>query len=561
MGADVPEDLELHKPFIDKITFPCPHCGKPMHRVPEVIDCWYDSGSMPFAQFHYPFENKELFERYFPAQFISEAIDQTRGWFYTLLAIATCIFDRPSFENCLVLGHVQDKDGLKMSKHKGNVISPWDAMNKQGSDAVRWYFYTGSAPWLPSRFYDEAVSESQRKFMGTLWNTYAFYILYAEIDQFDPHDASWPEPAYTCMDRWVQSKLQSLVQFVTRELDAYHITESARAINAFVDELSNWYVRRSRDRFWGGERTADKSAAYHTLYQVLETLTRICAPFVPFMTESMYQNLVRSVDKNAPESVHLTSWPEVKTDAIDTELEEEMETALQLVVLGRSARNAAKVKNRQPLARMLVQGAHTLNEQVQAIILDELNVKAYESADDAASYVGYLVKPQMKTLGPKYGKLLPKIGNHLKSGDGNAIVEAVADGGHYEFEIDGQTISLAAEDLLIEATQKQGFATAQDNGITVALDLNMTPALLEEGLLRETVSKIQTMRKERFEVTDRIHIVYQAEPELAAVLEKHAARIMDEVLAVSMEAGDAAQGQAWEINGQKAQILLTKADM
>ncbi|MFR8078742.1 MAG: isoleucine--tRNA ligase [Christensenellales bacterium] len=561
MGADIPDDLELHKPFIDKVTFPCPKCGKPMHRVPEVIDCWYDSGSMPFAQFHYPFENKELFERFFPAQFISEAIDQTRGWFYTLLAISTLIFDKASYENCLVLGHVQDKDGQKMSKHKGNVISPWEAMNKQGSDAVRWYFYTGSAPWLPSRFYDEAVSESQRKFMGTLWNTYAFYILYAEIDQFDPHDASWPAPAYTCMDRWVQSKLQSLVQFVTTELDQYHITEAARAIAGFVDELSNWYVRRSRDRFWGGERTADKSAAYRTLYQVLETLTRICAPFVPFMTESMYQNLVRSVDSSAPESVHLTTWPDVNVAAIDKDLEAQMETALQLVVLGRSARNAAKVKNRQPLSRMLVQGAEPLSDEVQSIILDELNVKAFELADDAASYVGYLVKPQMKTLGPKYGKLLPKIGNHLKNGDGNAIVSAVADGGLYKFEIDGQKIALSADDLLIEATQKEGFATAQDYGMTVALDLTMTPALLEEGLLRETVSKIQTMRKERFEVTDRIHIVYQAEEALSQVWERHADRIMKEVLAVSMELGDAASGQAWEINGQKAQILLTKADV
>lgn len=448
-----------------------------------------------------------------------------------------------------------------MSKHKGNVISPWEAMNKQGSDAVRWYFYTGSAPWLPSRFYDEAVSESQRKFMGTLWNTYAFYILYAEIDQFDPHDASWPAPVYTCMDRWVQSKLQSLVQFVTTELDQYHITEAARAIAGFVDELSNWYVRRSRDRFWGGERTADKSAAYRTLYQVLETLTRICAPFVPFMTESMYQNLVRSVDSSAPESVHLTTWPDVNLAAIDKDLEAQMETALQLVVLGRSARNAAKVKNRQPLSRMLVQGAEPLSDEVQSIILDELNVKAFELADDAASYVGYLVKPQMKTLGPKYGKLLPKIGNHLKNGDGNAIVSAVADGGLYEFEIDGQKIALSADDLLIEATQKEGFATAQDYGMTVALDLTMTPALLEEGLLRETVSKIQTMRKERFEVTDRIHIVYQAEEALSQVWERHADRIMKEVLAVSMELGDAASGQAWEINGQNAQILLTKADV
>ena len=561
-GVEDADTIELHKPFIDRVTFPCPHCGKPMHRVPEVIDCWYDSGSMPFAQFHYPFENKELFERFYPAQFISEAVDQTRGWFYTMLAISTLMFDEPSFQNCIVLGHVQDKDGQKMSKHKGNVINPWDVLNKQGADAIRWYFYTGSAPWLPSRFYDEAVSEAQRKFMGTLWNTYAFYILYADIDQYSPFDTSWPEPAYNTMDKWVLSKLHSLVKTVTEELDGYHVTEAARAINAFVDELSNWYVRRGRDRYWGGERTADKSAAFFTLYTVLETLARLCAPFVPFMTESIYQNLVRSVNPDAPESVHLCDFPTVDERWIDPALEAEMDAARDIVVLGRAARNASKVKNRQPLARMLVQGESVTSEAVQSIILDELNVKAMEAIDDASDYIAYAVKPQLKTLGPKYGKILPAIRTYLQQADGTAIVAAVENGGTFTVEIGGQTVSLTAEDLLVETVQKEGFAAQSDHGVCVVLDVRLTPELMEEGLVREVISKIQTMRKEAdFEVTDRIIVGYQAEEALAKAIADNAEMIQKDVLAVQVTP-DAHEGvqKEWKINGLAATLYVKRVN-
>ncbi len=558
-GADVPDNLELHKPFIDRITFVCPKCGKQMHRVPEVIDCWYDSGSMPFAQFHYPFENQDLFKRFFPANFISEAVDQTRGWFYTLLAISTCLFEKSSFENCIVLGHVQDKDGQKMSKHKGNVINPWDVLNRQGADAVRWYFYTTSAPWLPSRFYHEAVNEAQRKFMGTLWNTYAFYILYADIDSYSPFDKSWPAPAYTVMDKWVLSKLNALVDTVTSELDGYHVTEAARALGEFVDELSNWYVRRCRERYWAGDKTPDKSAAYKTLYTVLETLTRLCAPFVPFLAESIYQNLVRSVDKDAPESVHLCDFPTADISLIDSALEKEMDNAVRMVVLGRAARNAAKIKNRQPLSRMMVQGSAIPKGEVASIVLDELNIKHMETTSDAQSYVSYQIKPQLKTLGPKYGKLLPLISNHLKEADGAKIVQAVKDSGTYEFAVGGQDVALAEEDLLISSVQKEGFAAQSDFDLSVVLDLTLTDELIAEGLVREFVSKVQNLRKEMgFEVTDHIRIRLSAQDgSLEKVLLDNTAEIQSDVLGESMEKGEAKT--PLDINGAEVLVSIEKA--
>ena len=558
-GADVPDNLELHKPFIDRITFRCEKCGKTMHRVPEVIDCWYDSGSMPFAQFHYPFKNKELFERFFPANFISEAVDQTRGWFYTLLAISTCLFEKSSFENCIVLGHVQDKDGQKMSKHKGNVINPWDVLSRQGADAVRWYFYTTSAPWLPSRFYHEAVSEAQRKFMGTLWNTYAFYILYADIDSYSPLDSSWPAPAYTVMDRWVLSKLNALVDTVTRELDGYHVTEAARALGDFVDELSNWYVRRCRERYWAGDKTPDKSAAYKTLYTVLETLSRLCAPFVPFLSESIYQNLVRSVNKDAPESVHLCDFPVADANLIDSALEKEMDNAVRMVVLGRAARNAAKIKNRQPLSRMMVQGSAIPKGDVAAIVLDELNIKQMETTSDAQSYVSYQIKPQLKTLGPKYGKLLPLISNHLKEADGSKIVQSVRDGGTYSFALNGQDVALTEEDLLISSVQKEGFAAQSDFDLSVVLDLTLTDELIEEGLVREFVSKVQNLRKEMgFEVTDHIRITLSSQDaNLEKVLLLNAQGIQSDVLGDSLKQGDAKT--PLDINGIEVLVHIEKA--
>ena len=459
MGENVPDDIELHKPFIDKITLKCPECGGKMHRVPEVIDCWYDSGSMPFAQWHYPFEHKEKFEKRFPANFISEAVDQTRGWFYTLLAIGTAVFGKAPFENCIVLGHVQDKDGRKMSKHIGNVVDPWSVLDKQGADAVRWYFYSGSAPWLPSRFYGDAVSEAQRKFMGPLWNTYAFYILYAEIDQFDPTKYTLSDTEnLSIMDRWVLSRLNSTVKKVTDFLDGYHIAEATRELMAFVDELSNWYVRRGRERYWGSEMTQDKIDAYMTLYTVLETFIRLIAPFTPFIAETIYQNLVRSVDKNAPESVHLCAYPMADMARIDAKLEENMDSVLSIVTLGRACRNTAGLKNRQPLSALYVGGVEQLPEQYQEVIKGELNVKNVQLGAEMEQFITYQVKPQLKTLGPKYGKLLGAIRSHLAEADGSAIVKAVANGGSYTFAVNGEEVALAEEDLLIQPMQREGFA-------------------------------------------------------------------------------------------------------
>ncbi len=501
-GCD--ENVELHKPYVDPLTWKC-ECGGTMRREPVVIDCWFDSGSMPFAQWHYPFENKDMFQRRYPANFISEAIDQTRGWFYTLSAIAACLFDSPAFLNCIVLGHVQDKEGRKMSKHIGNVVDPWVLLDNQGADAVRWYFYTSSMPWLPNRFSAEAVSESQRKYMGTFWNTYAFYILYADIDNFDPTRHKLVRDNLTPMDRWILSRLNTLIGHVEAYLDDLKMTEAGREMQDFMDDLSNWYVRRCRERYWGKDMTADKEAAYMTLYTVLKTMALISAPFTPFMSETMYQNMVRTVDKSAPESIHLCDWPHKDESFIDPELEANMAAVLDIVVLGRSARNAANIKNRQPVASMYVQGK-ALPDMYVSIIADELNVKEVRFVDDASSFISYRVKPQLKTLGPRYGKLLPKINQYLAGeGVGNAVVAAHNRGENYKFDIDGTEISLAAEDVLVSTEENAGFVTVTEHDLSVVLDTNLTPELIEEGFVREIVSKVQTMRKEAgFEVTDHI---------------------------------------------------------
>ncbi len=552
-----PADVELHRPYLDDLVCTCPHCGGKMKRTPEVIDCWFDSGSMPFAQYHYPFENKELFEETFPADFISEAVDQTRGWFYTLLVISTILFGRAPFKNCIVLGHVNDKDGVKMSKHKGNVVDPWTVLDKQGADAARWYFYTASAPWIPSRFGGEAVSESQRKFQGTLWNSYAFFTLYAEIDQFDPSRYPLGEQKLSLMDRWVLSKLNTLVRTVDEQLAAYNITDSARAIQDFSDELSNWYVRRGRDRYWGSEMTEDKAAAYATLYTVLTTLAKLIAPYTPFMAEMMYQNLVPAFYPSAPLSVHLCDFPVCDGNAILPELEQGMEEVLRLVELGRSARSASGIKNRQPLAQMLVAGAGELPADLEALLLDELNVKSLRTIGSAEELVRYTLKPQMRTLGPKYGKKLRAISDYLASCDARAVVEAVRGGGAYTFDLDGE-VTLFEDDLQIFSSSAEGYSVAQDRGVTVALDTALTEELLLEGVERELVSKIQTMRKEAgFEVTDRIAVYYAAEGRALAMLERGAFR--GDVLAERIEAGEHdGFSKTLDINGDRVTLTLEK---
>ncbi len=560
LGENVPETIELHKPYMDRVTLKCKKCGEKMKRVSEVIDCWYDSGSMPFAQLHYPFENKEEFERRFPAHFISEAIDQTRGWFYTLLAISTCIFGKSPFENCIVMGHVQDKDGRKMSKHLGNVVNPWDALSKQGADAVRWYFYWASAPWIPSRWNDEAVNEGQRKFMGTLWNTYAFYILYASIDQFSPKGLKLNKATLNVMDKWILSKLNTLVQRVRGYLDEYAITEPAREINNFVDELSNWYVRRCRERYWAGGMGQDKQDAYMTLYTVLESLIRLCAPFVPFIAENIYQNLVRSVDKDAPVSVHLCEYPAADTSLIDAELETNMEVVYQAVELGRSCRNLSNVKNRIPLSRALISasgGVKKLPETFTALIRDELNVKNVEYTGEAE--YEYNIKPNLKTVGPKYGKLLPAIREHLKCCDGKSVVGSLETGA-YACVIDSQEVTLEKDDLLIESKAKEGYVAAQGEGIVVILDTTLTDELIEEGYVNEVISKVQTMRKEAgFEVTDHIALHYCGNEKINAVISKHKADIMKDVMADKCEEA-CGQGykKEWEINGEEGVSLCVE---
>ena len=556
-GCD--ENVELHKPYVDPLTWKC-ECGGTMRREPVVIDCWFDSGSMPFAQWHYPFENKDKFERRYPANFISEAIDQTRGWFYTLSAIAACLFDSPAFLNCIVLGHVQDKEGRKMSKHIGNVVDPWVLLDNQGADAVRWYFYTSSMPWLPNRFSAEAVSESQRKYMGTFWNTYAFYILYADIDGFDPTQHKLVRENLTPMDRWILSRLNTLIGHVEAYLDDLKMTEAGREMQDFMDDLSNWYVRRCRERYWGKDMTADKEAAYMTLYTVLKTMALISAPFTPFMSETMYQNMVRTVDKSAPESIHLCDWPKKDESFIDPELEANMAAVLDIVVLGRSARNAANIKNRQPVASMYVQGK-ALPDMYVSIIADELNVKEVKFVDDASSFISYRVKPQLKTLGPRYGKLLPKINQYLAGeGVGNAVVAAHNRGESYKFDIDGTEISLAAEDVLVSTEENAGFVTVTEHDLSVVLDTNLTPELIEEGFVREIVSKVQTMRKEAgFEVTDHIVLSHHGNSLIEGIFARHGAEIAADTLADSIKLGSAGYVKDWEINGESVTLGVEKA--
>ena len=556
-GCD--ENVELHKPYVDPLTWKC-ECGGTMKREPVVIDCWFDSGSMPFAQWHYPFENKDKFERRYPANFISEAIDQTRGWFYTLSAIAACLFDSPAFLNCIVLGHVQDKEGRKMSKHIGNVVDPWVLLDNQGADAVRWYFYTSSMPWLPNRFSAEAVSESQRKYMGTFWNTYAFYILYADIDNFDPTRHKLVRENLTPMDRWILSRLNTLMGRVEAYLDDLKMTEAGREMQDFMDDLSNWYVRRCRERYWGKDMTADKEAAYMTLYTVLKTMALISAPFTPFMSETMYQNMVRTVDKSAPESIHLCDWPKKDESFIDPELEANMAAVLDIVVLGRSARNAANIKNRQPVASMYVQGK-ALPDMYVSIIADELNVKEVRFVDDASSFISYRVKPQLKTLGPRYGKLLPKINQYLAGeGVGNAVVAAHNRGESYKFDIDGTEISLAAEDVLVSTEENAGFVTVTEHDLSVVLDTNLTPELIEEGFVREIVSKVQTMRKEAgFEVTDHIVLSHHGNSLIEGIFARHGAEIAADTLADSIKLGSAGYVKDWEINGESVTLGVEKA--
>ena len=554
------KDIELHRPYLDDLTCKCAKCGGAMKRTPEVIDCWFDSGSMPFAQYHYPFENKDLFDQTFPADFISEAVDQTRGWFYTLLVISTLLFDKAPFKNCIVLGHVNDKNGVKMSKHKGNVVDPWTVLDKQGADAVRWYFYTSSAPWLPSRFYPEAVSEAQRKYMGTLWNTYAFFCLYAEIDGYDPSKYDITKCKLSLMDKWILSKLNTLVDNVDKNLSVYNITDSARALQDFSDILSNWYVRRGRERYWGSEMTDDKAAAYTVLWHVLVTFAKLTAPYTPFIAEEMYLNLVPAFFKDAPKSVHLCDFPAYDATLVDAELEKGMDTVLDIVNLGRAARNAGNVKNRQPLSEMYVVTARDngLDDGLKAIALDELNIKEYKSAEDANEFISYKLKPQLKTLGPKYGKKLGAISAFLAACDAKKVVDSVRGGGEYVMDTDSEVV-LKEEDLQIFTESKAGFVSASDNGVTVALNTALTEDLIVEGIERELVSKVQTMRKEAdFQITDRISIYYIACGRVKEVLA--AATFKDDVLAISVSEGQAdGYTKEVDVNGEKVTLTLVKA--
>ena len=563
MGRDVDPAVELHRPYIDRVVLTCPQCGGDMHREKDVIDCWYDSGSMPFAQWHYPFENKEQFERRFPANFISEAIDQTRGWFYTLLAISTCLFDTNPFENCIVMGHVQDKDGKKMSKHLGNVVDPWSVLNAQGADAVRWFFYNSAAPWMHKRFYAKAIEETTRKYMGTLWNTYAFFILYAEIDRFDPKEHPLDSVALSLMDRWALSRLNTLVREVDEDLEHYRITEASRAMADFVDDLSNWYVRRSRERFWGKGMAGDKEAAFATLYHILETMSRLTAPFTPFMAESMYRNLVCSVNPDAPISVHMTDFPVCEESRIDAQLEAHMADLLHVVVLGRSCRNESGLKVRQPLSRMIVSGV-TLPQDLCALAEEELNVKDLVFTDDTTAFMTYQLKPQMRTLGKKYGKLLKAIGEKLSTLDGNEVVAGFEAGKPLTFELDGTPVELEKEDVLTSPMKKPGYVVSTERDVTVALDTRLTEALIAEGFAREVISKLQTMRKEAgFEVTDRILVTVKTEDaRLAAIVADNAEGIARGVLALDVSVGDAPEGSVvrdWNINGVEATLSVRRA--
>ena len=554
--------VELHRPYIDEVTFKCPDCGKEMHRVPEVIDCWFDSGAMPFAQHHYPFENKDLFEQQFPAQFISEAVDQTRGWFYSLMAESTLLFNRAPYENVIVLGHVQDENGQKMSKSKGNAVDPFEALETYGADAIRWYFYINSAPWLPNRFHGKAVQEGQRKFMGTLWNTYAFFVLYANIDEFDATKYTLEYDKLPVMDKWLLSKLNTVVGEVDSNLENYRIPEAARALQEFVDEMSNWYVRRSRERFWAKGMEQDKINAYMTLYTALVTISKAAAPMIPFMTEDIYQNLVRSIDKSAPESIHLCDFPTVDEKRIDQQLEADMEAVLKTVVMGRACRNTANIKNRQPVSTMFVKAPFTLDTFYQEIIEDELNVKKVVFTEDVREFTTYTFKPQLKTVGPKYGKQLGGIKERLSSVDGNAAMDELKANGFIAFDVNGVEVKLAEEDLLIDISQKEGYVTEADNTVTVVLDTNLTEELIEEGFVYEVISKIQTMRKDSgFEVMDHIHVYISGNDRIAEVVRKNEKAIGGKVLADAFVYDGSAlpNVKAWNINGENAEIGLEKA--
>ena len=555
-----PDDIELHRPYIDAVTIKCPKCGKEMHRVPEVIDCWFDSGSMPFAQHHYPFENKETFEKQFPAQFISEAVDQTRGWFYSLLAISTLLFNKAPYENVIVLGLVQDENGQKMSKSKGNAVDPFDALQTYGADAIRWYFYTSSAPWLPSRFAGKTVVEGQRKFMGTLWNTYAFFVLYANIDNFDATKYSLEYDKLAVMDKWLLSRLESTVKAVDDNLENYRIPEAAKALQSFVDDMSNWYVRRSRERFWAKGMEQDKINAYMTLYTALVTVAKAAAPMIPFMTEDIYQNLVKSIDASAPESIHLCDFPEVHENWIDPKMEEDMADLLEIVVMGRAARNTANIKNRQPIGTMYVKSEFQLSEFYKEIIEDELNVKEVVFKDDIADFISYSFKPQMRTVGPKYGKLLNKIKTTLSELDGNKAMAELKSTGELKLDINGQEIVLLEEDLLIDMAQMEGYVSESDHTITVVLDTNLTPELIEEGFVRELVSKIQTMRKEAgFEVMDKIRVYAKDNDKIVSIMKNHGDEIKSEVLAEEIVTGETkGYEKEWNINSEKVTMAVER---
>ena len=560
MSDNCPEDIELHRPYIDAVTIRCPHCGKEMHRVPEVIDCWFDSGSMPFAQYHYPFENKELFESRFPADFISEAVDQTRGWFYSLMAISTLLFDKAPFKNVIVMGHVQDENGQKMSKSKGNAVDPFDALATYGADAIRWYFYTAGAPWLPKRFSGKAVQEGQRKFMGTLWNTYAFFILYANIDNFDPTKYTLDRSSLSVMDHWILSKMNTMVKTVDRELNDYAIPEAARALQEFVDDLSNWYVRRSRERFWAQGMEQDKINAYMTLYTALVTVSKAAAPMIPFMAESIYQNLVRSVDKNAPESIHLCDFPTADESVVDEALERDMDLVLKIVVLGRAARNGANLKNRQPLAEMYVKADEVLGDYYTAIIADELNVKKVTFTDDMSCFTDYHFKPQLKTLGPKYGKQLGEIRTLLQNLNGAKAKKELDETGVLKLTLSTGEISLTADDLLIEMTRSERYFSVEDGGVTVAIDTELTQELIEEGFVRELVSKIQTMRKEAgFEVEDHIIASVCGNEKIQTLMQANRASIADDVLADDLVT-EPIDGytKEWDLNGETVTLTVKK---
>ena len=559
-GDERAKTIELHRPYIDDITMKCPDCGKTMHRVPEVIDCWFDSGAMPFAQHHYPFENKDLFEQQFPADFISEAVDQTRGWFYSLLAESTLLFNKAPYKNVIVLGHVQDENGQKMSKSKGNAVDPFDALNKYGADAIRWYFYINSAPWLPNRFHGKAVVEGQRKFMSTLWNTYAFFVLYANIDNFDATKYTLNYDKLPVMDKWLLSKLNTMVKTVDADLDSYKIPEAARALQEFVDDMSNWYVRRSRERFWAKGMEQDKINAYMTLYTALVTVAKAAAPMIPFMTEDIYQNLVRSIDADAPESIHLCDYPEVNEAWIDKDLEANMEELLEIVVLGRACRNTANIKNRQPIGTMYVKAEKAMDKFYTDIIADELNVKEVKFADDVESFISYSFKPQLRTVGPKYGKLLNGIRTALSEIDGTAAMKELRDNGVLVLDIDGNSVELAEEDLLIETAQSEGYVTETDGETSVVLDTNLTPELIQEGFVREIISKVQTMRKEAgFEVMDKILVYAKDNDKIMDIMKANQDEIKREVLAENIILGEAeGYTKEWNINKEAVTLGVSK---